>query len=249
MFPARGAARMIFMFLYLRVVLSRGCVWFPTRVLPVILGVLRIPPYHFACSRRWWSCCTCRGVHGRAYLSPPFAPYVSGHAGREGHVGTSRVGHVSVTPRGHTFVGVVVFLFSCSLPSVARHVTYLYLCLDGRCGGCRLCMLCMFGFLFCDCVCCASPRLFVASSVRSSFLCWFCVSPFCPFIPFCSSVAVVALLCLRRYGHACTSIPFVPYVCGAWHSHAFGDPSCWLSLPVRLSLCSSYRRDLALHGM
>ena len=213
MFPARGAARMIFVFLYLRVVLSRVCVWFATRILPVILGVLRIPPYHFACSRGWWSCCTCGGVHGRACLSLPFAPYVSGRAGRGGHIGTSRARHVSVTPRCHTLLAVVVVLFPCSLPSVARHVTYLYLCLGGLCGGCSLCMLCMFGFcFFCYCVCCASPRLCVASSVRFSFLCWFCVCPFCPFIPFCSSVAVVALLCLLRYGHACTSIPFVPYV-------------------------------------
>ena len=85
-----GAARMFVVFLHLRVVLSRGCVWFPTHVPPVMLGVLRIPPYHFACSRRWLSCCTCGGMHGRAYLSLPFASYVSGRAGGGG-VGTSRL--------------------------------------------------------------------------------------------------------------------------------------------------------------
>ena len=89
---SRGAACMICVFLQLRVVLSRGCVWFPSRVLLVILGVLRIPPYHYACSRRWWSCCASGSMHGRAYHSLPFAPYVSGRAGGGGHVGTSRGG-------------------------------------------------------------------------------------------------------------------------------------------------------------
>ena len=54
---------------------------------------------------------------------------------------------------------------------------------------------------------------------------------------------------LRRYGHARTGIPFIPYVCGGGHRHSFGVTSCWFSLPVRFSLCFSWRRILALHGM
>ena len=128
-----GAARMIVVFFHLRVVLSRGCVWFPTRVPPLMLGVLRIPPYHFACSRRWWSRCTCGCMHGRAYLSLPFASYKSGCAGR----GWARLGYASWSPI--TFVGAVAVLISCSLRSVAWHVTYL----DPTS---RVCMLCMFSF-------------------------------------------------------------------------------------------------------
>ena len=48
----------------------------------------------------------------------------------------------------------------------------------------------------------------------------------CPFIPFCSSVAVMTL---RRPGHARTGIPFFPYVCGGEHRHSFGVTSCWFS--------------------
>ena len=88
------AARMCFVFLHLRVVLPCGYVWFPTRLFPVILGVLRIPPYHFACSRRWWSCCACGGMHGPAYPSLPCAPYVSGHVGG----GWARLGYTSWSP-------------------------------------------------------------------------------------------------------------------------------------------------------
>ena len=69
--------------------------------------------------------------------------------------------------------------------------------------------------------------------MRSSLLCWFFVPPSCPFIPFCSSVAVMTL---RRSGHARTGIPFLPYVCGGGHRHSFGVTSCWFSLPVRFSL-------------
>ena len=102
-------------------------------------------------------------------------------------------------------------------------------------------------FLFvCFYVCCASPGWCVASFVRSSLLCCFCVPPLCPFIPFCSSVAVMTL---RRYGHAPTGIPFIPYVCGGGHRHSFGVTSCWFSLPPRFSLCFSWRRIVALHGM
>ena len=54
---------------------------------------------------------------------------------------------------------------------------------------------------------------------------------------------------LRRYGQARTGIPFIPYVCGGGHMHLFGVTSFWFSLPVRFSLCFSWRRFLALHGM
>ena len=63
--------------------------------------------------------------------------------------------------------------------------------------------------------------------MRSSLLCWFFFlffSPSCPFIPFCSSVAVMTL---RRSGHARTGIPFFPYVCGGGHRHSCGVTSCW----------------------
>ena len=83
-------------------------------------------------------------------------------------------------------------------------------------------------YLFvCFYVCCASPRWCVASFVRSSLLCWFCVPPLCPFIPFCSSMAVMTL---RRYGHARTGIPFIPYVCEGGHRHSFGVTSCCVFL-------------------
>ena len=82
----------------------------------------------------------------------------------------------------------------------------------------------------CFLVCCASPRWCVASFVRSYLLFRLCVPPPCPFIPFCLSVAV---LTLRRCGHARTGIPSFPYVCGGGHRHSFGVTSCWFSLPVR----------------
>ena len=139
-----GAARMFVVFLHLRVVLSRCCVWFPTRVQPVMLAVLRIPPYHFACSRRWWSRCTCGGMHGRAYLSLPFAFYVSGPASG----GWTRLGYASWSP--FTVVAAVAVLISCSLRSVAWHVTYL----DPTSS---VCMLCMFGLSLCYFMCVVLP--------------------------------------------------------------------------------------------
>ena len=139
-----GAARMFVVFLHLRVVLSGGCVWFPKRVPPVMLGVLRIPSYHFACSRRWWSRCTCGGMHRRAYLSLPFASYVSGRAGG----GWARLGYASWSP--FTFVGAVAVLISCSLRSGAWHVTNL----DPTS---RVCMLCMFSFCLCVFMCVVLP--------------------------------------------------------------------------------------------
>ena len=135
-----GAARMFVVFLHLLVVLSCGCVWFPTRVPAVMLGVLRIPPYHFASSRRWWSRCTCGSMHGRAYLSLPFASYVSGRASG----GWARLGYASWAP--FTFVGAVAVLISCLLRSVAWHVTYL----DPTS---HVCMLCMFSFCLCVFMC------------------------------------------------------------------------------------------------
>ena len=135
-----GAARMFVVFLHLRVVLSRGCLWFPMRVPPVMLGVLRIPPYHFACSRRWWSQCTCGDMHGRAYLSLPFASYVSGRAGG----GWARLCYAWWSP--FTFVSAVANLISYSW-----HVTYL----DPTS---RVCMLCMFSFCLCV-IMCVVPHL------------------------------------------------------------------------------------------
>ena len=67
--------------------------------------------------------------------------------------------------------------------------------------------------------------------------------PVCPFIPCCSSVAVLAL---RHSGHARAGIPFFPYASGGEHRRSFGATSCWFSLPVRFSLRFSWRRTLAL---
>ena len=161
-----GAARMFVVFLHLRVVLSRGCVWFPTRVPPVMLGILRIPPYHFACSRRWWSRCTCGGMHGRAYLSLPFASNVSGRAGG----GWARLGYAWCSP--FTFVAAVAVLIWCSLRSVAWHIKYL----DPTS---RLCMLCMFSFCLCVFMCVVLPLggVWPSSCVLLSFFGF--VSPRC----------------------------------------------------------------------
>ena len=173
----------------------------------------------------------CMRRHTFCPLSLPFASYVSGRAGG----GWAHLGYASWSP--FAFVGVVAVLISCSLRSVAWHVTYL----DPTS---HVCMLCMFSFLFvCFYVCCASPRWCVASFMRSSLLCWFFVPPSCPFIPFCSSVAVMTL---RRSGHARTGIPFFPYVCGGGYRHSFGVTFFWFSLPVRFSLRFSWRRTLAL---
>ena len=112
-----------------------------------------------------------------------------------------------------TFVGVVAVLVSCPLRSVAWHATYL--------DPVRPAFF----------VCCASPR-------------WVFLFPLvCPFIPCCSSLAVMAL---RRSRHARAGIPFFPYVSGGEHRHSFGANSCWFSLPVRFSLRFSWRRTLAL---
>ena len=100
----------------------------------------RIPPYHFACSRRWLSRCTCGGIHGWAYLLLPFASYVSGRAGG----GRALLCYAPWSP--FTFVGAVAVLISCSLRSVSWHVTYL----DPTS---RVCMLCMFSFCLCAFMC------------------------------------------------------------------------------------------------
>ena len=175
--------------------------------------------------RSWWRCVACllfvcMRRHTFCPLSLPFASYVSRRAGG-----------------GWARLGVVAVLVSCSLRSVAWHVTYL----DPTSHVCTLCMFFFVCVLFF--VCCASPRWCVASFTRSSLLCWFFVPPSCPFIPFCSSVAVMTL---RRSGHARTGIPFFRYVCGGEHRHSFGVTSCWFSLPVRFSLRVSWRRTLAL---
>ena len=82
----------------------------------------------------------CTGGHTFRAL---FAPCVTGRAGG----GWARLGYASWSP--FTFVGAVPVLISCSLHSAAWHVTFLHLCLGGRCGGCRLCMLCIFSFCSC----------------------------------------------------------------------------------------------------
>ena len=189
--------------------------------------------------RSWWRCVACllfvcMRRHTFCPLSLLFASYVSGRAGG----GWARLGYASWSP--FVFVGVVAVLVSCSLRSVAWRVTYL----DPTSHVCTLCMFsfCVCAFFF---VCCASPRWCVASFTHSSLLCWFFVPPSCPFIPLCSSVAVMTL---RRSGHARTGIPFFPYVCGGVHRHSFRVTSCWFSLPVRFSLRFPWRRTLALLG-
>ena len=186
--------------------------------------------------RSWWRCVACLPFvclrrHTFCPLSPPFASYVSGCAGG----GWARLGCASWSP--FAFVGVVAVLVSCLLRSVAWHATYLV-------PAGHVCTLCMFSFCLCAFFACsASPRWCVASFTRSSLLCWFFFPPSCPFIPVCSSVAVMTL---RRSGHARTGIPPFPYVCGGEHMHSFGVTSCWFSLPVRFSLRFSWRRTLAL---
>ena len=94
----------------------------PRESRPSCLASFGIPPHHFACSRRWWSRCTCGDMHGRAYLSLPFTSYVSGRAGG----GWARLGYASWSL--FTFLSAVAVLISCSLRSVAWHVTYLDPC-------------------------------------------------------------------------------------------------------------------------
>ena len=156
-------------------------------------------------------------LHAAAYILSPYAPFRLLHKRVCGwSVGTSRLRFVVTL----YFVGVVAGLVSCPLRSVAWHATYLD----------PTSHVCMFSFCFLF-VCCASPR-------------WFFLFPLvCPFIPCCSSVAVMAL---RRSGHARAGIPFFSYVSGGEHRHSFGATSCWFSLPVRFSLRLSWRRTLAL---
>ena len=176
--------------------------------------------------RSSWRCVACllfvcMRRHTVCPLSLPFASYVSGRAGG----GWARLGYASWSP--FAFVGVVAVLITCSLRSVAWHVTYL----DPTS---HVCTLCMFSFCFCAvlCVVLHLGGVWPPSRVLLSFVGFF-VPPSCPFIPFCSSVAVMTL---QRSGHARTGIPLFPYVCGGEHKHAFGVTSCWFSLPVRFSL-------------
>ena len=175
----------------------------------------------------------CMRRHTFCPLSLPFASYVSGPAGG----GRVRLGYASWST--FAFVGVVAVLISCSLRSVAWHVTYL----DPTS---HVCMLCMFSFCLCAfmCVVLHLGRVWPPSCVLLSFVGFF-FPPWCPFIPFRSSVAVMTL---RRSGHARTGIPFFPYVCGGGHRYLFSVTSCWFSLPVRFSLRVSWRRTLALLG-
>ena len=161
---------------------------------------------------------------------PLFASYISRRAGGR----WARLGYASWSP--FTFVGVVAVLVSCSLRSVAWHATYLdptsHVCMFSFC----LCVLVFF------CVVLHLGGAWPPSRVLLSFV-GFLFPLVCPFIPFCSSVAVMTL---RRSRHARTGIPFFPYVSGGEHRHSFGATSCWFSLPVRFSLCFSWRRTLAL---
>ena len=76
-------------------------------------------------------------LHAAAYLLSPFGPFcVSGRAGR----GWARLGYASWSP--FPFFGVVAVLISCSLRSVAWHVTHL----DPTS---HVCTLCMFSFCLC----------------------------------------------------------------------------------------------------
>ena len=186
----------------------------------VVTVAPRLATWHdmvtYLCS--WWRCVACllfvcMRRHTFCPLSLPFASYISGRAGRR----WALLGYASWSP--FTFVGVVAVLVSCPLRSVAWHATYLD----------PTSHVCMFSFFF-FCVMCFTSVVFLFPLV-------------CPFIPCCSSVAVMAL---RRSGHARAGIPFFPYVSGGEHRHSFGATSCWFSLPVRFSLRFSWRRTLAL---
>ena len=211
------------------------CVYAPRVPLPGYLCVLthatpRLATWHDMVTylRSWWRCVACllfvcMRRHTFCPLSLPFASYISGRAGGR----WARLGYASWSP--FTFVGVVAALVSCPLRSVAWHATYNMQHTTDPTGH-----VCMFIFFF----------LFIFfffvlrfTSVVFSFLL------VCPFIPCCSSVAVMAL---RRSGHARAGIPFFPYVSGGEHGHSFGSTSCWFSLPVRFSLRFSWRRTLAL---
>ena len=76
---------------------------------------------------------------------------------------------------------------------------------------------------------------------------------FSPLLVLCSPVVPLHTILLVRGGdnlaaiQACTYRHTFHSLCvRGWHS--FGVTSCWFSLPVRFSLCSSWRRILALHG-
>ena len=210
------------------------CVYAPRVPLPGYLFVLtnatpRLATWHDMVTylRSWWRCVACllfvcTRRHTFCPLSLPFASYISWRAGGR----WARLGYASWSP--FTFVAVVAVLVSCPLRSVAWHATYL----DPTS---HVCMFSSFFFVFFSFffffVCSALPR-------------WFFLFPLvCPFIPCCSSVAVMAL---RRSGHARGGIPLFPYVSGGEHRHSFGATSCWFSLPVRCSLRLSWRRTLAL---
>ena len=183
--------------------------------------------------RSWWRCVACllfvcMRRHTFCPLSLPFASYISGRAGGR----WARLGYASWSP--FTFVGVVAVLVSCSLRSVAWQATYLD----------PTSHVCMFSFCLCVFFLCVVLHLggtWPPSRVLLSFV-GFLFPLVCPFIPFCSSVAVMDL---RRSGHARAGIPFFPYVSGGEHRHSFGATSCWFSLPVRFSLRFSWRRTLA----
>ena len=186
--------------------------------------------------RSWWRCVACllfvcMRRHTFCPLSLPFASYISGRAGGR----WARLGYASWSP--FTFVGVVAVLVSCSLRCVAWHATYLdptsHVCMFSFC-------LCVFFFFFC--VVLHLGGAWPPSRVLLSFV-GFLFPLVCPFTPLCSSVAVMTL---RRSGHALTGIPFFPYVSGGEHRHSFGATACWFSLPVRFSLRFSWRRTLAL---
>ena len=135
----------------------------------------------------------CMRRHTFCSLSLLFASYVSGRAGG----GWARLGYASRSP--FAFVGVVAVLISCSLRSVVWHVTYL----DPTS---HVCMLCMFSFCLCAflCVVLHLGGVWPPSCVLLSFVGFF-VPPSCPFIPCCSSVAVMTL---RRSGHVRAYLSF-----------------------------------------
>ena len=147
----------------------------------------------------------CMRRHTFCSLSLPFASYVSGRAGG----GWARLDYASRSP--FAFVGVVAVLISCSLRSVAWHVTYL----DPTS---HVCMLCMFSFCLCAFLCVVRHLggVWPPSCVLLSFVGFF-APPSCPFIPCCSSVAVMTL---RRSGHvrAYLSIPMCAGVGIGFHS-------------------------------
>ena len=146
----------------------------------------------------------CMRRHTFCPLSLPFASYVSGRASG----GWARLGYASWSP--FAFVGVVAVLISCSLRSLAWHVTYL----DPTS---HVCMLCMFSF--CLCVLCVLCFTSVVCGLLHAF--------FSPLLVFCSPVVPSHTMLLVRGGDdlaaiwARTGIPFFPYLCGGGHRHSF----------------------------